>query len=49
MLTGRYRKGQALPESLRAKVFPKQMFDERNLEVVERLIPSRIRCRLART
>ena len=39
MLTGRYRKGQALPESLRAKVFPKQMFDERNLEVVERLIP----------
>jgi aryl-alcohol dehydrogenase (NADP+) len=39
MLTGRYRKGQALPESLRVKVFPKQMSDERNLEAVERLIP----------
>ncbi len=38
MLTGRYRKGQALPESLRVKVFPKQMSDERNLEAVERLI-----------
>jgi aryl-alcohol dehydrogenase (NADP+) len=39
MLTGRYRKGQALPESLRVKVFSKQMSDERNLEAVERLIP----------
>jgi aryl-alcohol dehydrogenase-like predicted oxidoreductase len=39
MLTGRYRTGQALPESLRVKVFPKQMSDERNLEAVERLIP----------
>ena len=39
MLTGRYRKGQALPESLRVKVFPQQMSDERNLEAVERLIP----------
>jgi aryl-alcohol dehydrogenase-like predicted oxidoreductase len=39
MLTGRYRKGQALPESLRVKVFPKQMSDERNLDAVERLIP----------
>jgi aryl-alcohol dehydrogenase-like predicted oxidoreductase len=39
MLTGRYRKGRALPESLRVKVFPKQMSDERNLEAVERLIP----------
>src|ERR1700735_2596449 len=39
MLTGRYRKGQALPESLRVKVFPKQMSNERNLEAVERLIP----------
>jgi aryl-alcohol dehydrogenase-like predicted oxidoreductase len=38
MLTGRYRKDQALPESLRVKVFPKQMSDERNLEAVERLI-----------
>jgi aryl-alcohol dehydrogenase-like predicted oxidoreductase len=39
MLTGRYRKGQALPDSLRVKVFPKQMSDEHNLEAVERLIP----------
>jgi aryl-alcohol dehydrogenase (NADP+) len=39
MLTGRYRKGQSLPESLRVKVFPKQMSDERNLDAVERLIP----------
>jgi len=39
MLTGRYRKGQSLPESLRVKVFPRQMSDERNLEAVERLIP----------
>jgi aryl-alcohol dehydrogenase (NADP+) len=39
MLTGRYRKGQKLPDSLRVKVFPEQMSDERNLEAVERLIP----------
>jgi aryl-alcohol dehydrogenase-like predicted oxidoreductase len=39
MLTGRYRKGHALPESLRVKVFPKQMSDEHNLDAVERLIP----------
>ena len=39
MLTGRYRKGQALPESLRVKAFPQQMSDERNLDAVERLIP----------
>jgi aryl-alcohol dehydrogenase (NADP+) len=39
LLTGRYRKGRTLPESLRVKVFPKQMSDERNLEAVERLIP----------
>ena len=39
MLTGRYRKGQPLPDSLRVKVFPKQMSDERNLDAVERLIP----------
>ena len=38
MLTGRYRKGQASPESLRVKAFPKQMSDERNLEAVEQLI-----------
>ncbi len=39
MLTGRYRKGQALPESLRVKVFPRKMSNERNLEAVEHLIP----------
>ena len=39
MLTGRYRKGQSLPESLRVKAFLKQMSDERNLDAVERLIP----------
>src|SRR6202522_3309773 len=39
MLTGRYRKGQPLPDSLRVKVMPKQMSDERNLEAVERLVP----------
>ena len=39
MLTGRYRKGQPLPDSLRVKVFREQMSDERNLEAVERLIP----------
>jgi aryl-alcohol dehydrogenase-like predicted oxidoreductase len=39
MLTGRYRRGQPLPDSLRAKSFPKQMTDDRNLDAVERLIP----------
>jgi aryl-alcohol dehydrogenase-like predicted oxidoreductase len=39
MLTGRYRKGQPLPDSLRVKVFPEQMSDARNLDAVERLIP----------
>ena len=39
MLTGRYRKGQPLPDSLRVKAFPEQMSDERNLAAVERLIP----------
>ena len=39
MLTGRYRKGRPLPDSLRVKVFPGQMGDERNLDAVERLIP----------
>jgi aryl-alcohol dehydrogenase-like predicted oxidoreductase len=39
MLTGRYRKGQPLPDSLRVKTFPAQMTDDRNLDAVERLIP----------
>ncbi|MGO8695681.1 MAG: aldo/keto reductase [Rectinemataceae bacterium] len=38
MLTGRYRKGQPLPDSLRARVMPKQMSDENRLDAVERLI-----------
>ncbi|MEF2071936.1 aldo/keto reductase [Consotaella aegiceratis] len=39
LLTGRYRKGQPMPDSLRAKVMPRQMSDERSLDAVERLIP----------
>jgi aryl-alcohol dehydrogenase-like predicted oxidoreductase len=39
MLTGRYRKDQPMPDSLRVKAFPRQMSDERNLAAVERLIP----------
>ncbi|MDR3573830.1 MAG: aldo/keto reductase [Anaerolineaceae bacterium] len=38
MLTGRYRQGQPLPDSLRAKYMPKQMSDESQLEAVEQLI-----------
>ncbi|MEA1673267.1 aldo/keto reductase [Nitrospirillum sp. BR 11163] len=38
MLTGRYRKGQAMPDSLRVRYFPKQMSDERRLDAVEQLI-----------
>ncbi len=38
LLTGRYRKGQPLPDSLRAKVFPRQMSDARSLDAVEDLI-----------
>lgn len=39
MLTGRYRKGQPMPESARAQRFPRQMSDERRLDAIERLIP----------
>jgi aryl-alcohol dehydrogenase-like predicted oxidoreductase len=39
MLTGRYRKGQPLPDSLRVKYMPRQMSDPRSLDVVEQLIP----------
>jgi aryl-alcohol dehydrogenase (NADP+) len=39
MLTGRYRKGQPLPDSLRARFMPEQMSDTRSLEAVEQLIP----------
>ncbi len=38
MLTGRYRKGQPLPDSLRVKVLGKQMSDETRLDVIEQLI-----------
>jgi len=39
LLTGRYRKNQQQPESGRTRYFPKQMSDERTLDVVEQLIP----------
>jgi aryl-alcohol dehydrogenase (NADP+) len=39
MLTGRYRRGEATPDSLRAKFFPKAMSDAASLEAVEQLIP----------
>jgi len=39
MLTGRYRKGQPLPDSIRVKYLPKQMSDARSLDAVEQLIP----------
>lgn len=38
MLTGKYRKGQKAPETLRAKYFPKLVSDERRLDVVQQLI-----------
>jgi aryl-alcohol dehydrogenase-like predicted oxidoreductase len=39
LLTGRYRKGQPLPDSIRVQYLPRQMSDERSLDAVERLIP----------
>jgi len=39
LLTGRYRKGRPLPDSLRAKYMPRQMSDENSLDAVEQLIP----------
>jgi len=39
MLTGRYRRGQQVPDSARVKAFPKQMSDERKLDAIEQLIP----------
>jgi aryl-alcohol dehydrogenase (NADP+) len=38
MLTGKYRKSEPTPDSLRAKMFPKAMSDEASLDVVEQLI-----------
>lgn len=39
LLTGRYRKGQPLPDSLRARFMPRQMGNENALEAVEQLLP----------
>jgi aryl-alcohol dehydrogenase-like predicted oxidoreductase len=39
MLTGKYRKGEPTPDTLRAKYMPKAMSDEGSLDAVERLIP----------
>lgn len=39
MLTGRYRKGQPMPDTLRARYMPKAMSDEGSLDAVEQLIP----------
>jgi aryl-alcohol dehydrogenase-like predicted oxidoreductase len=39
MLSGKYRKAAPQPDAARAKMFPKQWSDERNLDAVERLIP----------
>jgi aryl-alcohol dehydrogenase (NADP+) len=38
MLTGKYRKGQQTPDSMRAKYFPNAMTDEASLDKVEQLI-----------
>src|SRR6187402_1422625 len=37
MLTGKYRKGQPTPNSLRARFMPRQFSDERSLDAVEQL------------
>lgn len=39
MLTGKYRKGEQQPDTLRAQFFPKAMSDEASLDKVEQLIP----------
>jgi aryl-alcohol dehydrogenase (NADP+) len=39
MLTGRYRKGEPTPDSMRAKFFAKAMSDAGSLDAVEQLIP----------
>lgn len=44
MLTGRYRKGQPLPDSLRVRAFPTDMSDESKLDAVEQLIPLANEC-----
>lgn len=39
MLTGKYRKGKPLPDTLRAKYFPTALSNEGSLDAVEQLIP----------
>jgi aryl-alcohol dehydrogenase-like predicted oxidoreductase len=39
MLTGKYRKGQPMPDSARARYFPKQMAHDGLLDAVEQLLP----------
>jgi aryl-alcohol dehydrogenase-like predicted oxidoreductase len=39
LLTGKYRKGQKQPDTLRAQYFPQTMSDERSLNTVEQLLP----------
>jgi len=39
LLTGRYRRDQPLPDSLRSRVMPRQMSNENALDAVEQLIP----------
>lgn len=39
MLTGKYRKNQPQPDTLRTRYFPKAMSDEASIEKVEQLIP----------
>jgi aryl-alcohol dehydrogenase-like predicted oxidoreductase len=39
MLTGKYRKDEQQPDTLRAKFFPKAMSDEGSLSAIEALIP----------
>ena len=38
LLTGRYRKGQQMPDNLRTQIFPKQMSHPGALDAVEQLI-----------
>ncbi|GAA0303575.1 aldo/keto reductase [Sphingomonas oligophenolica] len=39
MLTGKYRRGEKTPDTIRSRHFPKAMSDEGSLDAVERLIP----------
>jgi len=39
LLTGKHRKGQPQPDTLRAKYFPKLMSDAHSLEIIEQLVP----------